>query len=78
MRDLPLAAAAAHGGLEDIAAKRLPDHIHTIKSKLADLAFATRHPKRYEEIVRLVAERAPSRDSASPRSSTECRPICTP
>jgi GTP pyrophosphokinase len=62
MRDLPSAAAAAHGGLEDIAAKRLPDHIHTIKSKLEDLAFATRHPKRYEEIVRLVAEWAPSRD----------------
>src|SRR6185295_15518887 len=27
-----------------------------------DLAFATLHPKMYDEIVRLVAERAPSRD----------------
>jgi GTP pyrophosphokinase len=30
---------------------------------LEDLSFAILHPKRYEEIVRLVADRAPSRDT---------------
>jgi len=34
----------------------------TIKWELEDLAFATLHPKVYDEIVRLVAERAPARD----------------
>ncbi|WP_041451725.1 RelA/SpoT family protein [Hoyosella subflava] len=34
----------------------------TVKWELEDLAFAILHPKRYEEIVRLVADRAPSRD----------------
>lgn len=38
--------------------------MNTIKWELEDLAFATLYPKRYEEIVRLVAERAPSRDTA--------------
>lgn len=37
--------------------------MNTIKWELEDLAFATLHPKVYDEIVRLVAERAPSRDS---------------
>jgi guanosine-3',5'-bis(diphosphate) 3'-pyrophosphohydrolase len=37
--------------------------MNTIKWELEDLAFATLYPKRYEEIVRLVAERAPSRDT---------------
>jgi GTP pyrophosphokinase len=37
--------------------------MNTIKWELEDLAFATLYPKRYDEIVRLVAERAPSRDS---------------
>ncbi|WP_408899320.1 RelA/SpoT family protein [Nocardioides sp. R1-1] len=37
--------------------------MNTIKWELEDLAFATLHPKIYDEIVRLVAERAPSRDS---------------
>src|SRR6202000_438635 len=37
--------------------------MNTVKWELEDLAFATLYPKRYEEIVRLVAERAPSRDS---------------
>jgi len=37
--------------------------MNTIKWELEDLAFATLYPKRYEEIVRLVAGRAPSRDS---------------
>ena len=33
--------------------------MNTIKWELEDLAFATLYPKRYDEIVRLVAERAP-------------------
>src|SRR3954449_2872672 len=37
--------------------------MNTLKWELEDLAFATMHPKIYDEIVRLVAERAPSRDS---------------
>nr|WP_275106628.1 bifunctional (p)ppGpp synthetase/guanosine-3',5'-bis(diphosphate) 3'-pyrophosphohydrolase [Nocardioides caeni] len=37
--------------------------MNTIKWELEDLAFSTLHPKIYDEIVRLVAERAPSRDS---------------
>lgn len=32
------------------------------KSELEDLAFEVLHPKRYEEIAKLVAERAPERD----------------
>jgi len=35
--------------------------MNTLKWELEDLAFATLHPKIYDEIVRLVAERAPSR-----------------
>jgi GTP diphosphokinase / guanosine-3',5'-bis(diphosphate) 3'-diphosphatase len=35
----------------------------TVKWELEDLAFAILHPKKYEEIVRLVADRAPSRDT---------------
>ncbi|MGQ0483473.1 MAG: RelA/SpoT family protein [Pseudonocardia sp.] len=34
-----------------------------VKWELEDLAFAILHPKKYEEIVRLVADRAPSRDT---------------
>ncbi|WP_236665840.1 RelA/SpoT family protein [Nocardioides baculatus] len=37
--------------------------MNTLKWELEDLAFATLHPKIYDEIVRMVAERAPSRDS---------------
>jgi GTP pyrophosphokinase len=37
--------------------------LNKIKWELEDLSFATLHPKRYEEIVRLVAERAPARDT---------------
>lgn len=37
--------------------------MNTIKWELEDLAFATLHPKIYDEIVRMVAERSPSRDS---------------
>ncbi len=36
--------------------------MNTIKWELEDLAFATLHPKIYDEIVRMVAQRAPSRD----------------
>jgi len=36
--------------------------MNTLKWELEDLSFATLHPKVYDEIVRLVAERAPSRD----------------
>jgi guanosine-3',5'-bis(diphosphate) 3'-pyrophosphohydrolase len=36
--------------------------MNTIKWELEDLSFATLHPKMYDEIVRLVADRAPSRD----------------
>ncbi len=35
----------------------------TVKWELEDLSFAILHPKRYAEIVRLVADRAPSRDT---------------
>ncbi|WP_299023013.1 bifunctional (p)ppGpp synthetase/guanosine-3',5'-bis(diphosphate) 3'-pyrophosphohydrolase [uncultured Dietzia sp.] len=34
----------------------------TVKWELEDLAFAILEPKKYQEIVRLVADRAPSRD----------------
>ncbi|WP_018159550.1 RelA/SpoT family protein [Smaragdicoccus niigatensis] len=34
----------------------------TVKWELEDLSFAILHPKKYDEIVRLVAGRAPSRD----------------
>jgi GTP diphosphokinase / guanosine-3',5'-bis(diphosphate) 3'-diphosphatase len=36
--------------------------MNTLKWELEDLAFAALYPKMYDEIVRLVAERAPSRD----------------
>ncbi len=36
--------------------------MNTIKWELEDLCFATLHPKIYDEIVRLVAKAAPSRD----------------
>ena len=35
----------------------------TVKWELEDLSFAILHPKKYDEIVRLVADRAPSRDT---------------
>ena len=51
--------------------------MNTVKWELEDLAFATLYPKRYDEIVRLVAERAPSRDTYlrrghRPRSTRTC------
>jgi guanosine-3',5'-bis(diphosphate) 3'-pyrophosphohydrolase len=36
--------------------------MNTVKWELEDLAFATLYPKRYDEIARLVAHRAPRRD----------------
>ena len=36
--------------------------MNTVKWELEDLAFATLFPKRYDEIARLVSERAPRRD----------------
>ncbi|NAZ87383.1 RelA/SpoT family protein [Kineococcus sp. T90] len=36
--------------------------MNTIKWELEDLAFATVYPKRFDEIVRLVADRAPARE----------------
>ncbi|KHL12819.1 UNVERIFIED_CONTAM: GTP pyrophosphokinase [Mumia flava] len=36
--------------------------MNTIKWELEDLSFSTLHPKVYDEIVRLVADRAPSRE----------------
>ncbi len=51
--------------------------MNAIKWELEDQSFATLYPKRYEEIVRLVAERAPSRDTylagVSERVQTELR-----
>jgi len=37
--------------------------IHQVKWELEDLAFATLYPKRYEEIVRMTAERQPARET---------------
>ena len=37
--------------------------MNTVKWELEDLSFAMLHPKRYDEIVRLVAERAPPRET---------------
>ena len=43
----------------------------SVKWELEDLAFAILHPKKYEEIVRLVAGRAPSRDTYLTKVRTE-------
>ena len=37
--------------------------MNTLKWELEDLAFATLYPRMYDEIVRLVGQRAPSRDA---------------
>jgi guanosine-3',5'-bis(diphosphate) 3'-pyrophosphohydrolase len=37
--------------------------MNTLKWELEDLSFSTMFPKRYEEVVRLVTERAPSRET---------------
>ena len=36
--------------------------MNTVKWELEDLAFATLYPKRFDEIARMVSERAPRRD----------------
>ncbi len=43
----------------------------SVKWELEDLSFAILHPKKYEEIVRLVAGRAPSRDTYLAKVRTE-------
>ncbi len=43
----------------------------TVKWELEDLSFAILHPKKYDEIVRLVAGRAPSRDTYLTKVRTE-------
>ena len=50
----------------------------TVKWELEDLAFSILHSKRYDEIVRLVADRAPSGIPTSPRSPGSSRPNCRP
>ena len=45
--------------------------MNTIKWELEDLAFAILYPKMYDEIVRLVAERAPRRDDVPAGSDRE-------
>ncbi len=45
--------------------------MNTIKWELEDLAFATLHPKVYDEIVRLVADRAPSREEFLERVTSD-------
>jgi len=47
--------------------------MNTLKWELEDLAFATLNPKVYNEIVRLVADRAPSRDEYLTRVADEVR-----
>ncbi|MCK9928515.1 RelA/SpoT family protein [Frankia sp. Mgl5] len=45
--------------------------MNSLKWELEDLAFAALFPKRYDEIVRLVADRAPSRDVYLTETSTQ-------
>ena len=51
--------------------------MNTLKWELEDLAFATLYPKRFDEIARLVSERAPRRDVYLPgRHRARLRPTC--
>ena len=53
--------------------------MNTIKWELEDLSFATLYPKVYDEIVRLVAERAPAREDYLARScASRSPPTCAP
>ena len=52
----------AHETLEIYAPLAHRLGMNTIKWELEDLSFATLYPKVYDEIVRLVAERAPARE----------------
>ena len=65
MRFLPpeKQASKARETLEVIAPLAHRLGMATVKWELEDLSFAILHPKSYEEIVRLVADRAPSRDT---------------
>src|SRR5689334_7131900 len=65
MRFLPpeKQAAKSRETLEVIAPLAHRLGMATVKWELEDLSFAILHPKKYEEIVRLVADRAPSRDT---------------
>ena len=45
--------------------------MNAIKWELEDLSFATLYPKMYEEIVRLVGQRAPSRDQYLSRAISQ-------
>jgi len=56
-------ARIAHETLEIFAPLAHRLGMNTIKWELEDLAFATLHPKIYNEIVHLVAESAPSREA---------------
>ncbi|MEO8815789.1 MAG: RelA/SpoT family protein, partial [Mycobacterium sp.] len=56
-------ARKAHETLEVIAPLAHRLGMATVKWELEDLSFAILHPKKYDEIVRLVADRAPSRDT---------------
>ena len=64
-------AQKAHETLEVIAPLAHRLGMATVKWELEDLSFAILHPKRYEEIVRLVADRAPSRDTYLARVRTD-------
>ncbi|WP_106849371.1 bifunctional (p)ppGpp synthetase/guanosine-3',5'-bis(diphosphate) 3'-pyrophosphohydrolase [Blastococcus sp. Marseille-P5729] len=65
LRHLPPAKQAkkARETLEVLAPLAHRLGMNTVKWELEDLAFATLHSKRYDEIARLVAERTPSRDT---------------
>ncbi|WP_153505406.1 RelA/SpoT family protein [Cumulibacter manganitolerans] len=65
LRHLPPAKQAkkARETLEVLAPLAHRLGMNTVKWELEDLAFATLHPKRYDEIARLVADRTPSRDT---------------
>jgi GTP pyrophosphokinase len=65
LRFLPREAqeAKARETLEILAPLAHRLGMNTIRWELEDLAFATLHPTRYDEVVRLVAERAPSRET---------------
>lgn len=65
LRHLPPAKQAkkARETLEVLAPLAHRLGMNTVKWELEDLAFATLHPKRYDEIARMVAARTPSRDS---------------
>src|SRR5207247_3838353 len=48
--------------------------MNTVKWELEDLAFATLYPKRFDEIARMVSERAPRRELFLQEVVTEVRP----